>query len=298
MKRSVFIFGLGYSGTAIATAAQSSGWQVAGTVRSAEKASRIVGLGLDARVFDGNDSDAAVRLADTLRDAQAVVVTMGPDQDEPGAQDAILRHADMLFSEAKKLETLVYLSTIGVYGDRDGAWIDETAEPDSAQARSIRRVATERAWIERAERLGSGTFIMRLGGIYGPGRSPLEKVRKGEARRIIKPGQVFNRIHVADIAGAVLAAIEAPDRAGIYNVVDDRPMPPQDVIAHAARLLGLPVPPDIPFDEADMSPMGRAFYANNKRVRNDRLKALLGDALVYPSYEQGLAAELANMAGA
>ena len=138
-------------------------------------------------------------------------------------------------------------------------------------------------------------FILRLGGIYGPGRSPLEKVRKGEARRIIKPGQVFNRIHVADIAGAALAAIENPDQAGIYNVVDDAPTPPQDVMAHAAELLGLPIPPDIPFETADMSPMGRAFYANNKRVGNAKLKALLGDDLVYPSYREGLAAEVARM---
>ncbi|MEM8877727.1 MAG: SDR family oxidoreductase [Pseudomonadota bacterium] len=298
MKQSLFIFGLGYSGTAIAKAAQAAGWQVAGTVRTAEKAARLAGLGLDARVYDGTDAAAVERLADTLRDTQAVVVTMGPDNDEAGAQDAVLRHANQLFAGLTNLQTLVYLSTIGVYGDRGGAWIDETADPDSGQARSIRRVATEKAWTEHAERLGAGAFIMRLGGIYGPGRSPLEKVRNGEARRIIKPGQVFNRIHVADIAGAVLAAIENPDQAGIYNVVDDQPTPPQDVIAHAAGLLGLPVPPDIAFEDADMSPMGRAFYANNKRVRNDKLKSLLDDTLVYPSYEQGLKAELANMAGA
>jgi nucleoside-diphosphate-sugar epimerase len=276
-------------------AAQASGWRVSGTVRTADKAARMAGLGLDARVFDGTDPAAAARLADSVRDAEAVVITMGPDSDEPGREDAILRHADALFSQAGKLKTLVYLSTIGVYGDRDGAWIDERAAPDSQQARSIRRVATEKAWQARGESLGTGVFIMRLGGIYGPGRNPLEKVLKGDARRIIKPGQVFNRIHVVDIAGAVLAAIQTPSEAGLHNVVDDEPTPPQDVIAHAAELLGLPVPPDIPFDTADMSPMGRAFYANNKRVRNDKLKALMGDELVYPSYREGLAAEYAAM---
>lgn len=299
MKRSVFVFGLGYSGTAIAKATQAAGWQVSGTVRTAEKAARLAGLGLDARVFDGTDTsaadDAAERLAETLREATAIVVTMGPDSDDAGDHDPILRHADRLFENARKLQSLVYLSTIGVYGDRDGAWIDETSEPDSDQTRSIRRVATEQAWKERANQLGAGAFIMRLGGIYGPGRSPLEKVRNGEARRIIKPGQVFNRIHVADIAGAVLAAIENPGQAGLYNVVDDEPTPPQDVIAHAAELLGLPVPPGIPIDEVEMSPMGLAFYANNKRVKNAKLKELLGDELVYPNYREGLAAERARM---
>jgi nucleoside-diphosphate-sugar epimerase len=299
MKPSLFIFGLGYSGTTIAMAAQAAGepgsWQVSGTVRTPEKAARMAGLGLDARVFDGTDAAAAERLSEGLREAQAVLITMGPDSDEPGREDAILRHADSLFSQARKLKTLVYLSTIGVYGDRDGAWIDETAAPDSQQARSIRRVAAEKSWQGLGEELGAAVFIMRLGGIYGPGRNPLEKVLKGDARRIIKPGQVFNRIHVVDIAGAVLAAIQTPSAAGLYNVVDDEPTPPQDVIAHAAELLGLPVPPDIPFDTADMSPMGRAFYANNKRVRNDKLKALMGDELVYPSYREGLAAEYAAM---
>lgn len=185
-----------------------------------------------------------------------------------------------------------YLSTTGVYGDRGGGWVDEDGALTPATDRGRWRVAAERAW----GRLGLPLHVFRLAGIYGPGRGPFEKVRTGTARRVVKPGQFFSRIHVDDIAQVLLASIRRPnprpDSWRAYNVCDDDPAPPQDVIAEAARLLGLPPPPEVPFAEADLTPMARSFYAESKRVRNDRIKAELGVRLLHPTYRAGLAALL------
>jgi nucleoside-diphosphate-sugar epimerase len=181
-----------------------------------------------------------------------------------------------------------YLSTTGVYGDRQGGWVDETSALTPATERGRWRVEAERAW----GALGLPLHVFRLAGIYGPGRGPFEKVRAGTARRVIKPGQFFSRIHVDDIAQVLLASIGRPNPGTVYNVCDDDPAPPQDVIAEAARLLGQPVAPAVPFEAAEMTAMARSFYAESKRVRNDRIKAELGVRLLHPDYRTGLRALL------
>ena len=188
---------------------------------------------------------------------------------------------------AGQIPWLGYLSTTGVYGDRQGGWVDEESDLTPATKRGNLRLKAERQWFE-AKALP--VHVFRLAGIYGPGRNPLSRVMKGTARRVVKPGQVFSRIHVDDIAQVLRASIARPNPGTAYNVCDDLAAPPQDVIAHAAELLGRPVPPDIPFEEAEMSAMGQSFYAESKRVRNDRIKQELGVVLLYPDYEAGLAA--------
>jgi nucleoside-diphosphate-sugar epimerase len=187
-------------------------------------------------------------------------------------------------------EWVGYLSTIGVYGDRQGGWIDESAELRPSTARGEARVQAEADWAD----LGLPLHIFRLAGIYGPGRGPFSKVRKGTARRIIKEGQVFSRIHVEDIATVLAASIARPRPGAIYNVCDNEPAPPQDVIAHAAELLGLPIPPAIPLEEADMSPMARSFYSESKRCSNAVIREELGVTLAYPDYRSGLASLLSD----
>jgi len=184
-----------------------------------------------------------------------------------------------------------YLSTTGVYGDHGGDWVDETTPLTPATKRGQARVKAEAEWQAIA---GLPLHIFRLAGIYGPGRGPFAKVRNGTARRIIKPGQVFSRINVADIAQVLAASIARPNPGAIYNLCDDDPAPPQDVIAYAAELLGMPVPPEVDFDTAEMTPMARSFYAESKKVRNDRIKDELGVDLMYPDYRSGLKALLAQ----
>jgi nucleoside-diphosphate-sugar epimerase len=186
-----------------------------------------------------------------------------------------------------------YLSTTGVYGDNAGDWVDEDSPLNPATDRGRLRVMAERQWQVASREGGWPLMIFRLAGIYGPGRGPFEKVRDGSARRIIKAGQVFSRTHVDDIAQVLHASIDRPRAGGIYNVCDDDPAPPQDVIGHAAQLLGLPIPPAVPFEIADLSPMARSFYAESKKVRNDRIKTELGVRLIHPDYRSGLAALLA-----
>jgi nucleoside-diphosphate-sugar epimerase len=188
---------------------------------------------------------------------------------------------------------VVYLSTIGVYGDHGGAWIDETAPLNAGNPRGRRRIEAEAAWLARGERLGSPVQVLRLAGIYGPGRSAVDDLRAGVARRLIKPGQVFNRIHVDDIAAAVMAALAHPEATGAFNICDDEPAPPQDVVEYAARRLGLPVPPDLSFEQAQLSEMARSFYAECKRCRNHRARRALGWRPQYPSYREGLDAIIA-----
>nr|HPG89260.1 SDR family NAD(P)-dependent oxidoreductase [Hyphomicrobium sp.] len=181
-----------------------------------------------------------------------------------------------------------YLSTIGVYGDADGGWVDEETEARPGSERGQRRLDAENAWLALGQRTGKASMVFRLPGIYGPGRSTIDDLRAGEARRLIKPGQVFNRIHVVDIATALTAAIDKPHAGRVYNVTDDEPGPPQDVVAYGAELLGLPVPPGLDFATADLTPMARSFYSESKRVSNARMKSELGVALKYPNYRDGL----------
>ncbi len=274
--------GHGYSAGALAARLIAEGWTVTGTTRSPDKAQAMGRAGIAPLLLPGAD------LAGALRGATHVLASAAPD----AAGDPFLPQvADAL--AAARPAWVGYLSTTGVYGDAAGGWVDEDSPLNPATQRGRLRVMAERQWQAAAREGGWPLMIFRLAGIYGPGRGPFAKVRDGTARRIIKPGQVFSRIHVDDIAGVLRASIDRPRAGGIYNLCDDDPAPPQDVIEHAATLLGLPIPPAVPFELADLSPMARSFYAESKKVRNDRIKTELGVRLIHPDYRSGLAALLA-----
>ena len=281
----LFCFGLGYSARTLVHRLLAEGWTVAGTTRDGGR--HDLPDSVTVLPFDRGRplADAGAALAG----ATHVLSSVPPDREG----DAVLdMHGTALRELAPRLAWIGYLSTTGVYGDRDGGWVDEDTPPAPDVDRARRRLAAEEGW--RA--LPGPAHIFRLGGIYGPGRSPLERVRRGEARRIVKPGQVFCRIHVDDIAGAVAASMARPVPEGrIYNVVDDEPAPPQDVIAEAARLLDVTPPPEEPFEGAELSPMAASFYNDSKRVSNRRLREELGYAPRYPDYRAGLRALLAGM---
>ncbi len=255
-----------------------------GTTREPEKIAELLGAGVTPIRFDG----ASHRVSDALAEADHVLISIPPAEEG----DPVLSHHRMDLA-ALKPRSLVYLSTVGVYGDHGGAWVDEASECRPATKRSLRRLEAEAGWRLLAEETGVPVAIIRLAGIYGPGRGPFEKIRRGTARRILNTGQVFNRIHVDDIAAIIEAALERRAN-GIFNGADDEPAPPQDVIDHAAKLLGVPIPPALDFDAADLTPMARSFYGENKRVQNDKMKQVLGVTLAYPTYREGLAAILAS----
>ncbi|MDJ0827086.1 MAG: SDR family oxidoreductase [Rhodobacter sp.] len=285
MDRTLFSFGHGYSARALARRLLPQGWRVIGTTRRRDKAEQLRAEGVTPLIWPGEDPGPGLGAATHL------LISAGPED----GGDPVLAHArDAVAAAAPHLAWVGYLSTTGVYGDHQGGWVDETTPLTPTTRRGRARVAAEAAWQDLAAETGLPLHIFRLAGIYGPGRGPFAKVRAGTARRIVKPGQVFSRIHVEDIAQVLAASIARPNPGAVYNVCDDDPAPPQDVIAHAAGLLGQPPPPEVPFDAAEMTPMGRSFYAESKRVRNDRIKDELGVALKYPDYRAGLAALLAS----
>lgn len=286
----LFCFGLGYTAEAFAHRVRALGWHVAGTARTAEGTARIASLGYDAFLFDG--LAPAPDAADAIAAATHVLVSAGPDQ----AGDPTLRHHGRHLAAAAGLGWIGYLSTIGVYGDSGGQWVDELTMPRPGSERTRRRLAAEDDWLAFGRTYAKTVQVFRLGGIYGPGRSAVDDLIAGTARRIVKPGQVFNRIHVDDIAAVLDAAAHGRGTHTLYNVTDGEPSPPQDVVAHAAHLMGLAPPPEIPFETAPLSPMGRSFYGENRRVASARLREDLGVALRYPSYREGLAAILAQHA--
>lgn len=271
--------GHGYSAQALARLLIPQGWRVIGTTRSPDKARAFAAEGVEPLLWP------ALSLAPALAQATHVLQSMAPDQ---GGDPVLVAHAAEL--AAAQPAWVGYLSTTGVYGDHQGGWVDESTPLTPATARGLARVQAEQGW----QALGLPLHIFRLAGIYGPGRGPFEKVRNGTARRIIKPGQVFSRIHVDDIAQVLAASIARPDPGAVYNLCDDDPAPPEDVLAHAAHLLGLPPPPEEDWQTAEMTPMARSFYAESKRVRNDRIKRDLGVRLIHPDYRSGLAALLAE----
>lgn len=281
---SIVLLGYGYSASALVRRAQGKGWRIAGTTTRMDKAARMRAAGIEPILFDGRARSP--ELAHRLAEATHVVVSVPP---EDAGDPVLVLHGEDI-AAAQRLAWIGYLSTVGVYGDRQGKWVDEDDELKPSSQRSRRRAEAERAWLDIAERSGKRVHVLRLSGIYGPGRSAIDTLRAGTARRIIKPGQVFNRIHVEDIAAALEAGIAGRGTHSIYNVTDDEPAPPQDVIAYAAQLLGVPMPPDVPFEQAELSPMGASFYAENKRVANARMKRDLGVVLAYPTYREGLAA--------
>ncbi|PTM39980.1 SDR family oxidoreductase [Bosea sp. 124] len=283
----LLVLGVGYSAGFFARAALARGWEVTGTVRSAEKASRLSREGIRTLVFDGFAVSSF--LAAAITEAEAVLVSVQPGE----AGDPVLGRLAKDLATAPALRWIGYLSTIGVYGDHGGAWIDETTAPRPS-FRSQVRLAIEQDWLALGERSGKAVQIFRLSGIYGPGRNPLVKLRQGKATRLVKPGQVFNRIHVDDIAGVLMASLQRPRHGAIYNVTDDEPAPPQDVVSFAADLAGMAPPPETPFDPAKLSPMAASFYGENKRVSNAVVKRELGYAFRYPSYREAMPVLLAD----
>ena len=282
------VFGHGYSASRFVAMNRSRFTTICVTTRSADRAAALESQGMTARRFGPDHADPA--LATAVAQAQAILVSVPPDADG----DPVLRAYAEAIAAAPGLRWIGYYSTVGVYGDHAGAWVDETTPCHPVSERSIRRVEAEAGWLDLGRRSGVPVHVLRLGGIYGPGQNALVNLREGTARRIIKAGQVFSRIHVDDIAGATAASLDLalahPDRPGFTNVVDDEPAPPQDVVEFAARLMGLPVPPDLPFETASLSPMARSFYGENKRVANRRLHEVLGYTLRYPTYREALRA--------
>jgi len=283
----IFVFGLGYSARAAVAAlrAQNPGARFAGTTRGRENFPDFQRLGVTPHVFTG--AAPGETLAGDLDAATHLLVSIAPS---PDGDPVLAHHRDAVLA-APKLEWLCYFSTIGVYGDAGGAWIDESHLGNDLSERARKRLVAEVGWQRLARQKNVPLLILRLAGIYGPGRSVFDKLREGRAQRVVKPGQVFNRIHAEDI-GRVVALAAAQKLAGIYNLADDLPAAPQEVMAHAADRAGLPLPPEIPFESADLSPMARDFYADNKRVSNQAIKQALGIELAYPTFREGLAAIL------
>lgn len=279
MTGTLLSLGHGYSAQALARLLIPLGWRVIGTTRSAERAAALAAEGVEPLIWPG------AGLGPSLAVATHLLTSVAPDAEG----DPVLRAEGTRIGAAHHLRWVGYLSTTGVYGDHAGGWVDETTPLTPTTERGRARVQAEAAWTA----LGLPLHIFRLAGIYGPGRGPFEKVRDGTARRILKPGQVFSRTHVEDIAQVLAASIARPDPGAVYNVCDDDPAPPEDVLSYAAALLGLPEPPGVPYDQAEMSPMARSFYAESKRMRNARIKRDLGVRLLYPTYREGLAAILA-----
>lgn len=277
---SLFVFGLGYSAERLGRALLARGWRVAGTTREETRAAELREAGFEAHRFDRDRplAEPTSILAGTTH----LLSSVPPD----AIGDPVLdRHGPDLV----RLDGVTwagYLSTTGVYGDRGGGWVDETSPLEPTGERGRRRAAAEAAWLG----LGLPMHVFRLAGIYGPGRSALDTVRAGRAKRVHKPGQVFSRIHVDDIVAVLLASIAQPNPGTAYNVCDDEPAPPAEVVEHACRLLGVDPPPLVPFDEAELGPMARSFWADSKRVSNRRIREELGVTLAYPTYREGLGA--------
>jgi len=280
----LFCFGLGYTATALARRLGGSGWVVSGTCRAAEKAATLREEGFRAELFDRGRPLSKGAFAGPTH----LLVSVPPD----GAGDPVLTtHRNEI---PAGLSWVGYLSTTGVYGDRGGGWVDETAALLPTGERGRRRVAAEAGWLDLWRSRGVPVHVFRLAGIYGPGRSAFDALRAGTAKRIDKPGQVFSRIHVEDLATVLIASMTRPRPGAVYNVCDDDPSSPEAVVAHAAALLGLPTPPLMALAAAGLSPMARSFYDDNKRVANGLIKRELGVALRYPDYRAGLAAILAD----
>lgn len=283
MDQRMVVAGLGYAGGAIAAAAAAAGFAVTGTARDPARARPPKGVAVVA-------FDAA---GEAIRAATHLVVTAAPEEGDP----VLAAHAEAI-AAAPALRWIGYLSTTGVYGDRGGAMVDEATPPAPGQPRSIRRLAAEEAWRAAAAVRGAALDLFRVGGIYGPGRSAFDELRAGVARRVRKPGHAFSRIHRDDIALAVVAGAQRPEGQRVLHLVDDEPAPSADVVAEAARLLGVEPPAETPFEQARarMSPMALSFWAENRRVANEATKLALGIAWRCPTYREGLRRILAEEA--
>ena len=281
----LFCFGLGYTARVLARRLAGRGWEVRGTTRNPEKAAALAAEGYRVWLFDrGRPLDHP---AEVLAGVTHVLTSIAPDETGDPVLDAHARDLQTV----PTLRWAGYLGTTAVYGDRQGGWVDEATPLEPTLARADRRARAEAAWQDS----GLPVHIFRLAGIYGPGRNAFTNLRDGTARRIVKPGQVFSRIHVEDIATVLEASMADPHPGRVYNVCDDEPAPPQDVVACAARLLGVEPPPEQAYETAQLSPMARTFYKDNRRVRNTRIKEELGVRLAYPTYREGLQALLGRL---
>lgn len=281
--------GFGYTAQAFVARHGARFSRIMATCRSdaSEAVIRHAG-GAPVRLQDADNAPLKAALANS----NVVLVSAGPD----AAGDPFVGVVDAALSATPKPLKILYLSTVGVYGDHDGGWVEETTEPRPTSQRSRWRLAAEQAWLALGRAHGASVQLFRLAGIYGPGQNALENLRAGKAKRLVKPGQVFNRIHVDDIADVLLAAIDRGTAGAIWNVADNEPAPPQDVVTYGARLLSVPPPPEVAFDPAVLSPMARSFYGENKRVSNRAICETLGVALQFPTYREGLSALLAASA--
>lgn len=280
-------FGMGYCARALATRLSADSWRITATFRAPEDQLALDSEGISTVQFDGSAPIAD----DALEGVTHILSSIAPGE----TGDPVLASCGgQLARRAEQFQWVGYLSTTGVYGDRGGGWVDETSDLTPTTRRGERRLAAENAWLALYRQHALPLHIFRLAGIYGPGpgRNQLDAIRNGTARRIVKPDQVFSRIHVDDIAGVLAASIGRPDSGAVYNVCDDEASPPQDVVTHAAHLLGIEPPPEIDFETAELSPMARSFYAESKRVSNQRMKTNLGYELIYPTYREGLKALL------
>lgn len=307
LEKNLFCFGLGYTASILGGKLIADGWEVGGSTRKAQKAAELEQRGFRAVVFgqdqgqdrgqDRGQAQAPDKSGENdvdtaLRRASHILVSIPPGRTHDATQvtiDPVLgRFKTALALKAAHIRWIGYLSTIGVYGEHNGEWVDETAETRPVTERSSQRLSAEKEWLDFGRRSGIPVQIFRLPGIYGPKRNQLESIRNGKARRLVKEGQVFNRIHVEDIATVIASAMQLPVQGEIFNLSDDEPAPPQDVVAYAADLLGTPPPPVVNYEEAELSPMARSFYGECKRVRNNKIKDVLGVSLKYPTYREGL----------
>ena len=284
MTKHLLVFGPGYAATPLMARAMAQGWRVTGTYRNDNGRKQLETAGFQTVPFSSGSLDTGMPVSHVL-------ASIAP----PDTGDPVLRIWYDWLRAQKALCSLHYFSSTNVYGDRDGAWVNEASVPEPTLARGMRRQEAETAWQKLARDMAVPCFAYRLAGIYGPGRNSFTALTAGKARRIIKPGQVFGRIHREDIVNIVWAAANSSHEGGIFNLTDDLPAPPQDVIAAAANLLGVPIPSDVALEDAKLSAMGQSFYAENKRVKNDKIKQELGIELLYPTYKEGLAALLEEL---
>jgi nucleoside-diphosphate-sugar epimerase len=282
----LFAFGLGFSAQALAERLSAQGWQIAGTVRDETKLAQLAAKSYKLARFAGESGNRAV--TELLEGTTHLLHSIPP---VPGGDPVLAQYRDLI-AGLSSLEWIGYLSTVGVYGDQEGRWVDESTPTKPNSARTEARVLAEQAWLDFGMESGVPAQIFRLAGIYGPGRSVFDKLREGTARRVNKDGQVFSRIHVEDIASVLEASIANPRAGAIYNVADDEPAAPGEVVAYAAELIGIAPPPEVTFEEADLTPMARSFYEGSRRIKNARIKSELGVKLRYPTYREGLAALL------
>lgn len=282
--KKILVLGYGYVARRLAARAIAAGWAVSGTIREADKAAALEKEGVTPIPWTAAGVDPAA-----IGSADAILISAPPDAN---GCPALAAAKDALIARERPASWIGYLSSNGVYGDHGGAWVDEASALLATSPRAKNRIMSEESWRALAEATGSPLVMFRLPGIYGPGRSALDTVRKGRAARIVKEGQVFNRAHVDDIAAALHASLDDPSAGDIFNIADDQPAPPQDVIEYACELLGVPPPPLVPIEQANLSEISKSFYADNKRISNALMKERLLPALSCPTYREGLRAIL------